>query len=540
MNAKKILLIGIDGGTWTVLDRAIDGGYMPHLSRLRKQGAWGVLKSTVPAITPAAWSTFQTGCNPGSHGVLDFSWWDRDSRQLKFVSSRNLKDTLWGRLSREGYRIGVVNVPMTYPPEAVNGYVMTGILTPSLDSEFTHPSALKQELLEAVPDYHIFNLNNIAPLFRAESSSVSFMEKMVDISRLRVQAADFLLQKESLDVLMVHFQASDVIQHALWHWLDPGDPRFESTNQKIVFERFYQSLDQHISEVIRLFRQQAGDDFLTLVLSDHGFQAHHYRFNLGVWLFEQGYLSLSGKDLSARKLKSLTKKLRIGKILGAFIPKQKIGGFEKKMVPSVPAVMWEKSRAFASGNSGEGYIYLLEEGDSRKATAKAIIDGLEALRNPATGQKVIERVRPKESLYSGRAMEKVPDLIVEPADGYSCTGVYRPGQDLLVSVADGDDFHQGKHHRNGMYVFHGPGVRPAQLPANLIDLPCTLLSMLGADTHSMEGTVLKECFTFAESQWKQRKNTQPVSEEKDDHPDQVYSPEDEEQIKKRLEDLGYL
>lgn len=538
--SRRVLIIGIDGGTWTVLEPAIAGGYMPTLGRLCREGARGNLHSTIPAITPAAWSTFQTGCNPGAHGVLDFSWLDRNTRKLNFVSSRNLRDTLWNRLSRSGYRIGVINVPMTYPPQPVNGYILSGILTPSLQSEFTYPGPLKQELLKAIPDYHIFNLDNIGTLYRSGPLNTAFIDQMVHIAGLRVQAADFLLQKEPLDVLMVHFQASDVIQHALWHWLDPDHPRFDPDRQRELFGRFYRRLDGYISDIIRLFRHRAGDDFLTVLLSDHGFQTHRHRFNLGVWLFEQGYLSLRRKDLSARKLKRITKTLRIGKILGSFLSKQKMQDLEQKVVASVPAVTWEKSRAFATGRSGEGYIYLLEEGPARRETARALMDGLLTVRHPDTGDQVIRQVWPKESLYSGRAMEMIPDLIIEPADGYSCTSACRPEQGLFISVADGDDFHQGKHHRDGIYVLQGPQVRPMQQPADLIDLPHTILSFLGANTDSMEGTVRKEWFTIADDQWIQRKSTRSYAEEKDRPAEQTYSSEDEQQIQKRLEDLGYL
>ena len=83
---RKILIIGIDGGTWTVLTPAINQGFMPYLKSLVDSGASGILQSTIPAITPAAWGSFQTGVNPGVNGVFDFAYWDKSENKAHYVS----------------------------------------------------------------------------------------------------------------------------------------------------------------------------------------------------------------------------------------------------------------------------------------------------------------------------------------------------------------------------------------------------------------------------------------------------------------------
>ena len=157
---RKIFIIGIDGGTWTVLTPTIEQGYMPFLKSLVETGASGILESTLPAITPAAWGSFQTGCNPGQNGAFDFAYWDRKQKKDCYVSSNTLQTTIWETAGKAGKRVGLVNVPMTYPPKKINGCMVTGILTPSLKSNFTYPAELKKQLLKAVPHYHIFNLKN--------------------------------------------------------------------------------------------------------------------------------------------------------------------------------------------------------------------------------------------------------------------------------------------------------------------------------------------------------------------------------------------
>ncbi|HSV27062.1 MAG TPA: alkaline phosphatase family protein, partial [Sedimentisphaerales bacterium] len=158
---KRVLVIGIDGGTWTVLRPAMERGYMPFLKRLVETGASGVLMSTIPALTPPAWASFQTGCNPGKTGVFCFTLLDRATRKNTFVSAEMLRETLWEAAGNAGRRVVVLNLPMSYPPKPINGCMVTGLMTPSMRSEFTHPKELKAELLKAVPGYHIFNMEGV-------------------------------------------------------------------------------------------------------------------------------------------------------------------------------------------------------------------------------------------------------------------------------------------------------------------------------------------------------------------------------------------
>ncbi|MHC4185139.1 MAG: alkaline phosphatase family protein, partial [Planctomycetota bacterium] len=119
---RRVLIIGIDGGTWTILEPAIEQGHMPYLRSLRQAGSYGILQSTIPAITPAAWAAFQTGMNPGKTGVFDFCYWDIKQRRKRYVSSLSLERTIWERASQQGKRVAIINVPVTYPPKTINGY----------------------------------------------------------------------------------------------------------------------------------------------------------------------------------------------------------------------------------------------------------------------------------------------------------------------------------------------------------------------------------------------------------------------------------
>ena len=116
--ARRVMIIGLDGATFDVLNPMMAAGRMPNVKRFIERGVSGPFESTRPPITPAAWTTFMTGKNPGTHGVVDFERYDVHTGRLSFNSTQTVGHvrTLWQILSEKGLRVGVINVPMTYPP----------------------------------------------------------------------------------------------------------------------------------------------------------------------------------------------------------------------------------------------------------------------------------------------------------------------------------------------------------------------------------------------------------------------------------------
>ncbi len=469
----RVLIIGIDGGTWKVLDRAIEAGYMPNLKNLKESGAAGILESTMPAITPAAWGSFQTGKNPGRTGVFDFTRWDRETKERKIVSSRDLGRTVWDIAGKAGRKVGVVNVPMTYPPKEINGYMVTGVLTPDTNSKFTHPEGLRKEILKQVPGYHVFNLQNVrngSPHERFEA----FLDDMAAIIEARTEVARVVLEKEKLDLFMVHYFASDVVQHVMWGYIDPDCPHYDVVKAELVLSRFYSALDREIGKIVDLFGQGA-----VFIVSDHGFQRHEKRFNLGNWLVEKGFMEVDEEAFEIPKhVEGIRKVDPLN--LRRFIPhgvRKKVAGEKDEK----DRYEWEGSKVYSMGRSGEGFIYLLEDDDKcRMATARRIKEGLEQVSDG--DRLVVSSVLTKEEVFSGNRLGWMPDLIVVPAAGYTCTGFYQHEMDRFHIVNTEDDFHMGRHHRDGILVANGKGIAPVQdLRTSIMDIAPTVLAYLGID-----------------------------------------------------------
>lgn len=539
MTKNKILLIGIDGGSWSVLKPAFEAGQMPFLQSMCRNGVSGVLTSTIPAITPAAWGVFQSGRNPGQTGVFDFEYWDKEQKRSFFVSSDCLGQTVWDILSREGYRVGLINVPMTYPPRPVNGVVVSGLPTPSMDSAFTYPQEIKEQLMLKFPGYHIFNIQFISQ--NLIDDPILLTEALCDIVRTRASAACWLLDSQAFDVFMVHFQANDVIQHMLWHYLDPRHPGFSGSLQMELFRRFYRVLDEQIQRVYAAFEKKNGAIDLACVLSDHGFGPHFKRFNLGNWLVQEGYLSKPGTE-NTSLLKKMTRTLRVGTLLKAFIPRDNVDRIENAVLKS-RAGAWDRVRAFSVGRSNEGFIYLLEhEPALRDVLAREIIDKLQRLTDPDNGSNVVRAVYRKEDIYKGQRMNHLPDLIVDPEEGYSFTGHYQADSGLFSMVQPSTDRHVGKHHKDGIFIFQGKHiVSRGTITASLYDIMPSLLYMLRIGIPgNLDGRILQEIFSddFVKQNPPIMQDDQALKT--DNGHGHTYSDEDEKNIEQRLRDLGYL
>src|SRR5437868_15400238 len=133
---------------------------MPNFKKLCEQGCEAVLESKYPPLTPPAWTSLSTGLKPARHGVYDFWRYEEQSEKGKppkahAQSQRKGGKAIWNILSEYGKQVLVINVPVTYPPEPVNGIMVSGYLTPSTDVQFTYPASFRDELFRIVPDYKI-------------------------------------------------------------------------------------------------------------------------------------------------------------------------------------------------------------------------------------------------------------------------------------------------------------------------------------------------------------------------------------------------
>ena len=153
---SKLVLIGIDGATFDVMDPLLRTGRLPHLSRVVSRGCRAKLKSLIIPTSPLCWSSIVTGKNPGKHGIFHFTEKIPGRYNIGFVNARLRKGlAVWQLLSHRGKRVIVVNVPITYPPDPVSGYMVSGFDAPDEKSRYTYPLELAKDIRRWVGQYTI-------------------------------------------------------------------------------------------------------------------------------------------------------------------------------------------------------------------------------------------------------------------------------------------------------------------------------------------------------------------------------------------------
>ncbi|UCH84244.1 MAG: alkaline phosphatase family protein [Candidatus Latescibacterota bacterium] len=156
-----VVFVGIDGAAWNIIDPLIDDGSLPAFARLKREGCYGVLRSTECFVSPPAWCSMMTGRVPEATGIYTFGHWDRRNKEFLPVESSDVTvPAVWDIASAAGRKTGVINVPMTYPVREVNGVLVSGLMTPTQLGD-RHTSVLAFQRLTgqppANPAYAVFS-----------------------------------------------------------------------------------------------------------------------------------------------------------------------------------------------------------------------------------------------------------------------------------------------------------------------------------------------------------------------------------------------
>jgi predicted AlkP superfamily phosphohydrolase/phosphomutase len=534
--SRPIVIVSLDGGAFPILDRLIAAGDMPTLASMVRDGARGVLRSSIPPITPVAWSSFLTGKRPGKHGVYDFRIYDPSGYRDAFVTSRALRDATLGELlTAAGKRVAIVNLPMMYPPPEDVGTVVSGFDTPSTAASFTHPPELRERILAAVPDYS-FVATADGPLSATldDAAFARFADLAEHSIDQRGTVARMLLADGPWDLFVLHHQDPDALQHKLWQALttDAAQERWER------LRRVYRRLDAHLADV---FAAMPGDA-LRLVVSDHGFGPHHGRVFPNVLLRDWGYIGQPGRKW-ARFQRSVRKRLTALGVVEPDTPKD--GRWEVRVrehgFGSALPVHWEQTSAYVATAEIYGMLYLNLRGREPQgivdpSRADALLDEITAqlrgVRDPHDGSAVFADVLRGSDVDPVDVHGRRPDLLLLPR------------ADLTVSRDLNDrlwleryEAEVGTHRPEGILIAAGDGIpaRRLEQPADIIDLLPTVLAASGvAVPDDVDGRLLSELFEHA-----------PVLERvaaaaRSDAATGGLSAEEEDDVAERLRALGYL
>ena len=443
---KRLMIVGLDCVPPEIVFDDMRAE-LPVLSGLMERGAWGKLESCDPPITVPAWSCMMSSKDPGTLGFYGFrNRKDHSYDGLTFATSEKVKeDRLWDILSRAGKHVVALGVPQTFPPRQVNGEMVSCFLTPSTDSRYTYPEALKDEIREVVGDYMVD-----VPDYRTDDRE-RVVRDINTMTQRRFKLARHLRDTRPWDFFMLVEMGPDRLHHALWRFYDQNHPDYvPGTPLEAAFREYYRYLDSEVGALI----EGLGDDTAVMVLSDHGAQAMFGGIQINEWLMQNGYLTLVDPP---------TEQTPIGRC----------------------TIDWPRSRVWADG----GYysrIFLNVKGREPEGVVDPadyeslrdeLIAKLEALGDEQ-GRSIGTRVFRPEDLYK-TVNGVAPDLIAYFGNlGWRSIGSVGDGRVQVRENDTGPD--DANHAKFGIAVFAGPGM-PTTVPpdARLFDIAPTVLTALG-------------------------------------------------------------
>ncbi len=549
---NKQLIFGLDGATFDLIRPWVAEGYLPNLGRLIQEGVSGDLASTLPPVTSPAWPSFMTGMNPGKHGVFDFIRPNAGDFTLVNATSVHAP-TIWQIMSEAGLQLGVMNVPVTYPPQPINGFMIGGLLSPT-GGEITYPPGLLSAYSDELGPYRV-----ALRLQYKAGNEEAFLQDALDLIETRGRYALRLMQDRPWDVFMVHFISLDNLQHALWKFSDPTHPRYEPELAEKYGDsllRAYQRVDAQVGQLVDQAEAQS-DALNVIVMSDHGFGPLHYVVNLNVHFYQQGLLKLKRQPLTQLKawlfraglspagVYRILEKLGLQNIVARVSKKSRNNVVSKFL--SFADVDWSQTVAYSMGHVGQVYINrrgrephgIVEDGAEYEAVRDRVVSALQQLTHPETDKPLLDQAIYGADVTHGPYAEDAPDLHVI-LDGYRgiTFPLFATDNQVVTQQIRGDS---GCHRSNGIFIGYGPGFRQDErvTGSRIIDLAPTMLHLADLDVPgNMDGQVLKAALT--PEFLAQRPVRVVEAQDGQDGEETALSEEDTNEIEERLRALGYL
>ncbi|MBI4949063.1 MAG: alkaline phosphatase family protein [Deltaproteobacteria bacterium] len=462
-NPEKVIVVGIDGATFDIIDELCAKGRLPNIAEIMRKGVSGRLKSTIPMISATAWTSFSTGMNPGRHGIYDFVNKVKNEYRFSVTSAMDRKSKpLWVLASEAGKKVCVVGCTLTYPPDEVNGCMISGLGTPNKKGlpacDYSYPLEVMAEIEKNVGRYRLtpnVNIKNISDAMKKE------IDELIDY---KARLNTYFFENHLSDFNMYFFGETDIASHFFW---DDRDFIYD------VYER----IDRFIGGLL------SRRDINIILMSDHGFAGRDRMIFVDRWLESEGLLASKPTNRFLDKLKSL-------------------GHEEDK---SLSGIKWDETKAF-SGRSASGSIFINLKGREPGGTVEPsdydkvcslISERLLQLKDPKTGVGFVEKVLRKNDIFSGEALECAPDLVPIFKKGYGVGIKSIEDRHLKDEFITDSIYWRGDHELHGIFAASGPvfneGVRIEG--AEIIDIVPTILYLYGMPINkAMDGRVLDSVF----------------------------------------------
>ncbi len=297
---SKVILLGLDGADWSLLDDYLERGAMPNLGALVREGRGGVLWSLHPPLSPLVWTTMMTGVSPLEHEILDFARFHPQSGVKEPITSDERKvPAVWNMATYGGRSVAVLGMWATYPAEPVNGLLVSDRLFTFLYQEDEPPPGAvhppereawaREALRHAEAEVGFEEVAAYLPwLERSEyeehrraanpyAHPVSALRRILIETRLYHDLAMDILRGEAPDLTVVYFQGTDTIGHVFAPFAPPRQEEIAPAD----FERYQRVPElyfRYVDHLLGEYRERArATGSVLMLVSDHGFKWHEGR-----------------------------------------------------------------------------------------------------------------------------------------------------------------------------------------------------------------------------------------------------------------------
>ncbi len=556
---RAVLIIGLDGATLDVVGPLAAAGRLPRLAALMQRGSWGPLRSTLPAATFPAWTSFMTGTNPGRHGVFDFTSRVPGTYRIRFVNGTfRGAPTIWRLLSDGDRRVVSIAMPGTYPPERLNGVMVSGFDAPvarTIDGSFVWPPEAYRDVRAIAGRLPFADVQEveIGPDWPATA-----VPRLLDGIVRKTALARMWMRRGGWDCLSVVFGESDTIAHHCWRFHDPASPRYTPSPHAGAVAAVYEALDRAVGELLAA----APDDTAVLVVSDHGSGgAGDTAVHLNTHLRDRGLLGFeAGRRLGAVAgvAKGLALRWCPARLQEWIFRRAGWAADRIESAARFAGIDWRRTVAFSEELDYAPSIWLNLRGREplgtvasadRERVCRDVCAALEEWRDPWTGAAVVRRAYRREELYRGPCVDRSPDIVLDLAlpGGYSYTCLASAhGTRPAIRKLEQEEFAGGRgrglngtHRRHGLFVLAGGGVRAAgRLEGiDIVDMAPTLLALAGVDVPAwMDGRAVAAVLPAGV----ERRTGGSVVDPPPAATLQPYGVDEEREVAARLAPLGYL
>jgi predicted AlkP superfamily phosphohydrolase/phosphomutase len=549
----KVIVIGLDGATFDFIRPMVRRGELPNIANLLQSGVSGMLASTYPPVTPTAWATFSTGKNPGKHGVFDFRSkpYSTDAT-VPFSNFNSIKcATFWEILRDTGLRFGIVNLPMTYLAQSLNGFLIAGMDTPNDRVTFSYPEDLVAELRSnGIP----YQAKFLPPGQSRPKDLNQLLERFFQVEEEHKNAFLYLISKKTWDVFVGVFTLLDKVQHFFWHEHVRGRQPGDVTTGDPIYQA-YRLIDRFVGEIVSVADQNTH----VMLVSDHGYGKVEWIFFINEWLRREGLLTLKKREpftffqhVKFRGIKRTVSHVLgrlgltgLGKILPSRILTMRLRLYVPEFRHSASTVDWSKTRAYGAswgiyinvkGRTSHGIV---DPGPEYEQTRELIQERLQRLTDPSTGERLTLKALKKEEVYNGPYMHAAPDLVYDwknfevfPDHAYKFSNILSRRK------------HFGTHHSEGIFLLKGPGVKSNHRidECQIADIAPTMFYLLRQPiSNDFDGQVLKDAFL---NDYRKRnpirfqEQVEIALQRRDE--DKTYTAKELDMIAEQLRNLGYL